>query len=664
MNLFNICLSMTANSTELFSDLSLEQLYSGVFKKLISLIYSKPECKMAFSFTGPQLEWFEEKHPEFLQLLKELVAKKQVELMGGGYYNPPFPLLFPIDRTGQIESLTAEIRRLTGKKPRGLSLFPSIWDNSLISSFQNCGMEWIQLNYTLIPNEKFNFLPLIINEQGKMIKVLPSCSNLLPKQDVSPDEYINQLIKQLETNEQKNNFEEDVECGFALEFTPSKLEKLIKTGWLKSFLECLNNYTDKIKLSLPTEYISGAREFTPAYIPSGITDDIAFWSVPSHKNSKNCLEKGRTINNFLFSYKTIKSLYDRMMYVSVLISNCHGDKARKNLARNALWKAQNLLGFVCSSEGVFAGYTVRHNAFKELIEAEKLIREAQEFTESITCYDYNSDGYNEFVCSMEKYTACITPAGAQMFELNIMSSKVNYADNLSKIKEFDGQNDNYSRGLFAEHLFTPEDFLCYSEREGDAENNLTNAEGVFSSKIFRDTSFSNKKNEIKFSGTGHFSNLLIPVTLRKKFIFNSNGFTVQYILKNEGPISLKGFFTVENNFAQTNFCENTDSSYKVDLISSGNSMSWNTFETIRLNDAVSFAQITDIKNNISFVFEPNESAGILCRTVNFLRPSLNGTQKVFSTSFAASLFWEIDLPGGFEVEKTINCTIIPAKKRK
>ena len=93
-------------------------------------------------------------------------------------------------------------------------------------------------------------------------------------------------------------------------------------------------------------------------------------------------------------------------------------------------------------------------------------------------------------------------------------------------------------------------------------------------------------------------------------------------------------------------------------------MSWNTFETIRLNDAVSFAQITDIKNNISFVFEPNESAGILCRTVNFLRPSLNGTQKVFSTSFAASLFWEIDLPGGFEVEKTINCTIIPAKKRK
>ena len=124
---------MTANSTELFSDLSLEQLYSGVFKKLISLIYSKPGCKMAFSFTGPQLEWFEEKHPEFLQLLKELVAKKQVELMGGGYYNPPFPLLFPIDRTGQIESLTAEkfcsirISSISGYIPFSLISIINIW---------------------------------------------------------------------------------------------------------------------------------------------------------------------------------------------------------------------------------------------------------------------------------------------------------------------------------------------------------------------------------------------------------------------------------------------------------------------------------------------------------------------------------------------------------
>ena len=40
--------------------------------------------------------------------------------------------LFPQDRTGQIELMTSEIRQRVGKRPRGMTVFNSIWDNNLI----------------------------------------------------------------------------------------------------------------------------------------------------------------------------------------------------------------------------------------------------------------------------------------------------------------------------------------------------------------------------------------------------------------------------------------------------------------------------------------------------------------------------------------------------
>ena len=151
MKVLNLCLSLTANSTVLSTSLTFEQQYQKIYKKLIAFLYQNPTAKFSFSFTGLQLEWFEKAHPEFLQILHELVARKQIEILGGGYYNPVFPLLSPVDRAGQIELLTVELRRITGKRPRGISVLSSVWDRSLIPCFQNCGMEWVQLDSSIIP---------------------------------------------------------------------------------------------------------------------------------------------------------------------------------------------------------------------------------------------------------------------------------------------------------------------------------------------------------------------------------------------------------------------------------------------------------------------------------------------------------------------------------
>ena len=658
VKVLNFCFSLTANSTVLSTSSTPEQQYQKVYKKIISFLYQNPECRMSFSFSGPQLEWFEKKHPEVLQIFRELVARKQVELLGGGYYNPVFPLLAPVDRSGQIELLTAELRRITGKRPRGLSILSSVWDNSLIPCFQNCGMEWIQLDSSLIQEKNIHYLPLILSEQGKIMKILPAYRNL--DSTKTPQEYLTDLVNKVEEKTKNDEYSSYVtERIILVNLELEKCEKFIANGWLESFFKTAKeSFSENVKICLPTEYIHRAQDFVPSFIGRGIRDDVAKWADVPYEQTKKEGDVPVLINNFLLTYSRCRSLYNRELYISMLISNCHGDKARKTCARSSLWKAQAGETILCSPEGVFADNELRQNAYKNLTEAEKFVRDAAEFKESVTSFDYNADGHNEYICSMEKYTACISRRSGQVKELNIIHNSGNYADNLRRIKKFDGINDDYERGLFVDHIFSNEEFEDYKK-------GLESGDGVFSKVLFKEQEFNGLKREIKIRGEGTYSLLNLPVSLKKRYSVNSNGFTVQYILKNEGPIPFSGTFAVESNFAQMDFSSPQTSSYKLDLISAENGLSYEPGQTeVSLNE-VSFMQITDLSNNVSFVYEPNEEAGIACRTLYLKRPTVASLDaQISENTFVASLYWKFDLAAGMEMEKTINFSIIIPKKRR
>ena len=66
-------------------------------------------------------------------------------------------------------------------------------------------------------------------------------------------------------------------------------------------------------------------------------------------------------------------------------------KIRKKVARDKLWEAQNGNSFICTAEGAFVNSSFRQNSYKNLVEAEKIVRECNEFEESVSCFDYNGD---------------------------------------------------------------------------------------------------------------------------------------------------------------------------------------------------------------------------------------------------------------------------------
>ena len=97
-----------------------ENNFQTVFKPLIQFLYSHPSFSFSFAFSGRQIQFFKKRKNEFIAILRELVERNQVEIFGGGYYEPLLPLLYPVDRNGQIDLLSAEIRQTFGKRPRGI----------------------------------------------------------------------------------------------------------------------------------------------------------------------------------------------------------------------------------------------------------------------------------------------------------------------------------------------------------------------------------------------------------------------------------------------------------------------------------------------------------------------------------------------------------------
>lgn len=665
MNSLNLCFILKSSRLGPFQEEHFEKDYQSVYKPAVKFLYAHPDFKIAFSFNGVQLEFIQKKYPEFVDIIKQLISRKQVEIIGGGYYDPVFPLLLPLDRSGQIEKFTSQIRLLTGKRPRGVLPCGSIWDYSLITSFSTCGMDYVLLDESLIPSEKLKFIPLIMSEKGKSISILPLYQSLKPSASMQASDYCEDVLRRVQKSSRSiPSYFSECPRTASVFFSHEDFVTLLDSGWFEQFISFSKNSGDsELKLLTPGAAVKSVDARIPAYIYSGMSSDIAQWGIKPYESVKLDKRYPITIYDFFQIYPQSNALYNRMLYVSMLVQQSHGDKIRKNTAREKLWEAQNGDGFICTSKGAFVSSTFRQQAYKKLTEAEKILRECSPFKESISSFDYSNSGLKEYVCRLNRYFAVISKIGGAVRELDVFQNSGNFADNLNRAQDFEGFTDDYDRGLFLDHIFDDAEFDAYLE-------NKPAGSGVFSKYLYTETKFSEQHSEICLEASALYKGKY-PISLKKKFIPNSNGMMIQYILKNESSLPLKAKFAVESSFAQTNFNQKDFNAFKLEILSDSmkqeidtKSSSYALNESGKLSD-VEGIWLTDTDNNITFVFEPNESCGLSFVPIIFNRPEYTSGELVpASMTFSSTLFWDIELAPGMEMEKTINFTILSQLKRK
>ena len=665
----SICLELSVHGYHSSAAAGDEEDYQSLFKPLFSFLYTHPASLFSFSFSSSFFAFLEKKHPESLELLKELHARRQIEFLGSAYHDSILPLLFPIDRSAQIERMSSTIRSLVGKRPRGMTLAGNIWDYSLVTSLVSCSMEYLLLDATLVPSSSRCFYPLITGGLGKSIKVLCVHSELAPDfpSGESPEAWISRIQK---TVLRAVKGDESPLVMVSLDLP------LFRQFFSSAFFAYAAGYFEDpdgeayrgICFTLPQTYLKGAKVFIPGYIPAGMDWTLARWARKAFEACENRSRFPLTIYDYLTCYDACRSLYDRMMYISMVLSQGHGgDKVQKNLAKEKLWEAQSFSKYVALPSGLPAFSAQRQEAFKLLNEAELLIRKSQEQKKgsrrleqkaSIVSYDYNRDGINEYICSLKNLRLVITRLAAEIIEFDNIAGGYNYASNLSRIPAFDGSADSYMRGFFVDHFFAPGNIDAYRQ-------SMDAGTDIFSNVLFDEKKLDLKRNEILFSAGRQLPDSTGSLVLLKKYTILDDGISIQYILKNEGAEPVRGIFVVESNFAQTVFPKKQISQYACEIVLDGDTCRLEAARPFKADGRVSALRVTDSHDKLQFNFEPNEDAGFITDTLTFRRPDAYGSLREDSKTLITSFFWDVDLQAGRAVEKNINFSVtgVPSRRK-
>ncbi len=647
MNCVNLCfgINFSNNGSRIVSNI--KELYQNKYKKIFTFICSHPSIRLTLFIPGVVLEWLRNNHPEVITILSEKTDSGQIELLSGGYYEPILPLILPADRVTQVENLTTLIRKMVGKKPRGIFLNESIWDPSLISSLNTCVMEYTFLDSRIIPHRQINpqssFTPHIVEDLGRTITVLPLHQNCRPHIRQSPREYIKFL------HNIKNSESDSVISGF---FSPDSFLELINEKW---FDELLTNIKDdnEITFVLPYAFLKSNTTRHKSYIPSGCSSDISVWATEPCVAHTNILTQDiyPTVRDFLAVYPEALALYSRMMYTSSLVSQCRNDKVRKKAARELLFEAQNHSAYIFTGKGGIRDKKLLQDAYNSLLLAEKTIREADGFKENTSSFDFNHDGNREYLCFFNTYNAFISQKGGMLFELDINESSTNYCLASKRIQKIDKICDLYPKKMFVDHLLSKTDYNKIST--GKSLNTTS-----FETLVYNEVHFSRAKSNIRLTASCLWGEEKIPITIRKNYSLNENTIYVQYIIKNDGDKNVKAKFAVENNISFSKA-----DSVKAEIVSANHREEPNTEKLSAYKDNVSHIQLEDTNANMVFNFELNEQSGFTMEPYYTYRL---GQEDSFQGQYEAHtgiIYWDIDLSPGYETEKSISLTLKPGKKK-
>jgi len=65
-----------------------EEVFRQAYAPMVDALGRHPKVRVGLHYTGPLLEWLRAEQPGFVSDLRALVERGQVEVLGGGLYEP------------------------------------------------------------------------------------------------------------------------------------------------------------------------------------------------------------------------------------------------------------------------------------------------------------------------------------------------------------------------------------------------------------------------------------------------------------------------------------------------------------------------------------------------------------------------------------------------
>ena len=431
---FNVVLIIHAHQPSGNFEHVFEECYRNSYDAFLSLIEKHPKIRMALHYSGPLLLWIEKKHPEYFERLRNLVTAGQVELIGGGFYEPILISIPEADRHEQIVRLADYIEKHFGKRPTGAWLAERVWEPQLPSSLASANV-----SYTLVddlpflaagfePGELFG--PYIAEDCGRSVWLFPGLKELrylIPFRKVEESiAYFKEAAKSHAGGVAA--FGDDME-KFGV--WPGTFKHCYTDGWLSDFLGALEENADWLKTLTPSECIAAHAPLGRADLPTASYAEMMEWVLPTstrlrfyglHKEFAARPDlltflRGSGWRGFLRKYPESNLLHKKMLRVSACVAAVPPRRSSPEHTAQVLEARDQLLrgqGNDAYWHGVFGGLYAPHlrtELWRNLVKSETLVDQLTPggALPRVEFLDYDSDGDSELLFSSPEYQALLKP---------------------------------------------------------------------------------------------------------------------------------------------------------------------------------------------------------------------------------------------------------------
>ena len=447
-------------------DQVLRESWEKCYYPFLQILERHPRFRITLHYSGALLERLEEEHPEFLPLLGELVQRRQVELLSGGFYEPLLPMIPAQDAVGQILMLNQYLREKLNAPPRGFWLAERVWSPSLPQILAPTGLQ-----YTIVDDSHFRYAGIpedemyghyVTEKEGFPLSIFPIHKPMRYAIPFHPPEETVEALRFYATDS-GNLAIPYADDGEKFGLWPGTHRWVYQEGWLEKFITTLEQNRDWIHLLTFGEYLEKFPPQGRVYLPAASYDEMMEWALPplsaiAYEDMVEDLKKegryekykpflrGTCWENFLVKYPESNHMHKKMLHVS---SRVHEILKRKGSgetnplspppALRALWRAQDHSAYW---HGLFGGLYLNHlrqAVYRSLITAECLVEGAiQGNTPYLhsAIFDLDKDLEPEILVSSPQIGAVLKPNyGGGLVELDYRPKQFNLTNVLTRRPE-------------------------------------------------------------------------------------------------------------------------------------------------------------------------------------------------------------------------------------
>lgn len=443
-----------------------EQAYQDAYLPFLDVMRDYPDIPFGIHTSGSLLEWLEPNHPEYIERLCLMVASRQVEIIGGAFYEPILASIPRRDRVGQIRTFTQHLNSLFHTTVRGMWLPERVWEQTFAGDIAAAGIQ-----YTIIDDYHFRCAGIpqdelagfyVTEDEGRTLFVFPNSERLRYLIPFSEPEQVIEALR-----EACGRFDNPVfvfgDDGEKFGSWPETFKHVYTDNWLRRFLDLLRDNQSWITLQTPSAILDSVVPIGRCYLPDASYREMTEWVLPpetqrefvsltrQHPDDENWQKlvrftRGGFWRNFRVRYPETNEMYTRMVEVSNRLAALQSgervtDDRRELLdaARRHLYRSQCNCSYW---HGAFGGLYLPHlrNAvYRELILAdtlmERAVREPGPWVDVATA-DFNYDARQEVCLSNHRLAAWLSPAmGGHLYELDVRNSGINLLATLNRRPE-------------------------------------------------------------------------------------------------------------------------------------------------------------------------------------------------------------------------------------